>query len=132
MIRLSEGLGSASRGGCSMSFTENHLYFDDVQVGQEWLTVGRTITEADIVNFAGISGDYNPIHMDHEFARKPPFRGPIAHGMLVFSCGAGLAVNSPAMRTLAFLSIRDWQFKEPVYPGDTVRVRSTILEKESR
>ena len=66
-----------------MSFTANHLYFDDVAVGQDWESLGRTMTETDVVNFAGLSGDFNPIHMDHEFAKTTPFRRPIVHGMLV-------------------------------------------------
>ena len=115
-----------------MSFTPAHLYFDDVAVGQEWESLGRTVTQADIVNFAGLSGDFNPIHIDHEFARTTPFREPIAHGLLVFSIGSGLGLMFPPMRTLAFLSIRDWEFREPVVIGDTVRVRARVLEKEER
>src|SRR5207302_7217143 len=115
-----------------MSFTEHHLFFDDVTVGQEWESLGRTVTQADIVNFAGLSGDFNPIHLDHEFAKTTLFRQPVAHGLLVFSMASGLAVNSPPMRTLAFLSIRDWQFREPIFIGDTIRVRTTVLEKELR
>lgn len=115
-----------------MSFTHQHLFFDDVEVGQHWQSFGRTITEADIVNFAGISGDFNPIHMDHEFARSTPFRKPIAHGLLVFSVSSGLGLFAPPMRTLAVLSVRDWQFKAPVAAGDTIHVRSTVLEKEVR
>lgn len=115
-----------------MSFTPQHLYFDDVQVGQNWTSLGRTITEADIVNFAGISGDFNPIHTDHEFARTTPFRRPIAHGLLVFSVGSGLGVSIPMMRTLAVLTIRDWQFVGPVFIGDTIRVRSEVVAREER
>jgi 3-hydroxybutyryl-CoA dehydratase len=115
-----------------MSFTPQHLYFDDVDVGQEWLSLGRTVTETDIVNFAGLSGDFNPIHLDHEFAHTTPIRQPIANGLLVFSIATGLAVNSPMMRTLAFIAIRDWQFKEPIFIGDTIKVRTKILEKEVR
>lgn len=115
-----------------MAFTAQHLFFDDVEVGQEWLSLGRTITETDIVNFAGLSGDFNPIHIDHEFASTTPFRKPIAHGLLVFSIASGLTLNCPPMRTLAFLAIRDWQFKEPVFIGDTVRVRGRVLQKEAR
>ena len=115
-----------------MSFTPIHLYFDDIQVDQEWESLGRTVTEADIVNFAGLSGDFNQIHLDHEFARTTPFRKPIAHGLLVWTLSSGLAINSPPMRTLALLSIRNWEFKGPVFIGDTIRVRSKVLAKESR
>ena len=100
--------------------------------GQEWETHGRTVTETDLVNFAGLSGDFNPIHMDHEFARTTPFRKPIAHGLLVFSIGSGLAVNCPLMRTLAFMSISNWQLKLPVFIGDTIRMKSKVLEMEAR
>src|SRR5262249_3155982 len=106
--------------GRLMSFTAHHLYFDDVEVGQEWRSLGRTITETDIVNFAGLSGDFNPIHIDHQFARTTPFRRPIAHGLLVFSIASGLGLFAPPMRTLAILSIREWHFKAPVFPGDTI------------
>jgi 3-hydroxybutyryl-CoA dehydratase len=115
-----------------MSFTSLHLYFDDVEVGQQWESLGRTVTEADIVNFAGFSGDFNPIHMDHQFARSTPFRRPIAHGMCIFSMATGLGLYSPPMRTVAFLGIKEWQFKEPVYIGDTIRVRGMLLSKEVR
>jgi acyl dehydratase len=115
-----------------MSFTDMHLYYDDVEVGQQWESLGRTITEADIVNFAGLSGDFNPIHIDHEFAASTPFRRPIAHGLLVFSIGSGLGLFAPPMRTLAILEIREWRFHEPFYIGDTLRVRSEVLHKEPR
>jgi acyl dehydratase len=115
-----------------MSFTANHLFFDDVEVGQEWDSPGRTITETDIVNFAGLSGDFNAIHMDHEFARRTHFRRPIAHGLLGMSILSGLALHSPAMRTLAFASIKEWYFREPVFVGDTLRVKTKVLEKQAR
>jgi len=115
-----------------MSFTNLHLFFDDVEVGQEWESLGRTVTEADIVNFAGLSGDFNPIHVDHEFAKTTPYRRPLAHGLLVWAIGSGLCLNAPPMRTFAFLSIRDWVFTGPVFVGDTIRMRCKILEKESR
>jgi acyl dehydratase len=115
-----------------MSFKSMHLFFDDVEVGQEWISAGRTITEADIVNFAGLSGDFNPIHIDHEFARTTPFRRPVAHGLLIWAVTSGLSAWAPPMRTVAFLEIRDWQFKGPVFIGDTVRMRSKVLQKEVR
>lgn len=116
----------------AMHFTAAHLYFDDVQVGQEWESLGRTVTQADIVNFAGLSGDFNPIHMDHEFCKNTVFRQPIAHGLLVLSIGSGLGVACPLVRTLAFLSIREWKFHEPVFIGDTIRMKTKVLEKEER
>lgn len=115
-----------------MAFTSFHLYFDDVEVGQEWESLGRTVTEADIVNFAGLSGDFNPIHIDHEFARTTLFQRPLAHGLLVFAMGSGLGLYSPPMRTLALLGVREWHFRGPVYIGDTIKVRTKIVEKEVR
>jgi acyl dehydratase len=115
-----------------MSFTNLHLYFDDLEIGQEFLSLGRTVTETDIVNFAGLSGDFNPIHTDHEFAKTTLYRRPIAHGLLVWAISSGLGINAPPLRTLAFLSIRDWQFKGPVYIGDTLRLHSKVLAKEAR
>jgi acyl dehydratase len=115
-----------------LSFTAQHLFFDDVQVGQEWESLGRTVTEVDVLNFAGVSGDFNPIHVDHEFAKTTLFRKPIAHGLLVFSIASGLGVSCPPMRTLAFVEIRNWHFREPVFFGDTIRMRTRVLEKASR
>ena len=115
-----------------MPFTNMHLYFDDVEVGQEFISNGRTVTEADVVNFAGVSGDYNPIHTDHEFAKTTPFRKPVAHGLLIWAISSGLGTYSPPMRTQAFMGIRDWQFKSAVYIGDTIRLCSKVLEKVER
>jgi 3-hydroxybutyryl-CoA dehydratase len=115
-----------------MSFTAMHLFFDDVEVGQQWDSHGRTVTEADIVNYAGLSGDFSPIHMDHVFAATTPFRAPIAHGLLVLSMGSGLMITAPLMRTIAFVAMKDWQFKHPVFIGDTIRARSQVLEKVER
>ena len=118
--------------GVAMSFTTFHLYFDDIEVGQEWLSLGRTITQTDINNFAGISGDFNPIHMDHEFAKTTIFGRPVAHGLLLLSIGSGLGLHAPPMRTMAFLTLKEWNFKEPVYIGDTVRLKTKVLAKQER
>lgn len=115
-----------------MAFTDAHLFVDDLQEGQQWLSLGRTITEADIVNFAGLSGDFNPIHVDHEFCRTTPFGRPIAHGLLGLAISSGLSLATPPMRTVAFLGLKEWHFREPIFPGDTIRVRTTVLEIEHR
>jgi 3-hydroxybutyryl-CoA dehydratase len=115
-----------------MAYSDFHLYMDDVDTGQSWTSPARTVTEADLVNYAGLSGDFNPIHMDHEFAATGPFRKPIAHGILIMSMSSGLSIHSPPMRTLAFVGIREWQFLEPVFIGDTIHVRTTVIEKEVR
>lgn len=109
-----------------MSFSSMHLFFDDVVVGQEWLSGGRTVTETDVVNFAGVSGDFNAIHMDHEFAKTTPFRRPIAHGLLVFSIASGLSLNCPPMRTIAFYQVKEWNMREPVFTGDTLHLKSRV------
>lgn len=115
-----------------MSFTSAHLYFDDLDLGQEWESLGRTVTQTDIVNFAGLSGDFNPIHMDHEYCKDTYFRQPIAHGFLILAIGSGLGVAYPPVRTLAFMSIKEWKFNEPVFIGDTIRMKTKVLLKEER
>ncbi len=110
----------------------NPLAFDDLSVGDEWISPGRTVTEADVVHFAGISGDFNPIHMDHDFARKGPFRQPVAHGLLGLSIASGLTSNSPRVDTLAFLAIVEWKFLQPIAFGDTVHVVTRVAGLEVR
>src|SRR5438067_3976084 len=115
-----------------MSYPAMFMYFDDVEIGQEWESLGRTVTETDIVTYAGLSGDFNPIHVDHEFAKTTAYRKPIAHGLLIWAISSGLGMMAPPMRTLAFVSIREWHFKLPVYIGDTIRLKTRVLEKEER
>jgi acyl dehydratase len=96
-------------------------YFEDFEVGQETQTPRRTVTEADIVGFAGLSGDYNPLHTDKVSAAEGPFGQRIAHGLL------GLAVTSGLIARLGLfegtvLAFRELtcKFRRPVYVGDTV------------
>ena len=98
------------------------LWFDEVEVGQQWVSPGRTLTEVDVVNFASLTGDYNPLHVDHDYASKSIYRKPIAHGLLGLSWVAGLGSTSPSMRTLAFTSVKQWEFLLPIFFGDTVHV----------
>ena len=100
------------------------MYFEDFQVGLTLTTAGRTITEADIVNFAGLSGDFNQLHTDAEYAKQGLFGRRIAHGLLVTSIASGLAAQTGILEgtTLAFREIREWKFIKPVFIGDTVHV----------
>jgi acyl dehydratase len=108
------------------------LLFDDVGIGQSWESQRRTVTEHDILAFAELTGDRNPIQLEPEYAGATPFRRCIAHGLLGVSLSSGLTVAAPPMRTLAFIELREWHFRAAVFPGDTIRVRSRVLEKEAR
>ena len=106
-------------------------YFEDFTVGEVLLTGRRTITSTDIVNFACLSGDFNDVHTNHEYARTTPFGEPIAHGPLVFAVAAGLnyasGVNDGTL--IALLGIDGWRMRGPVKHGDTIHVRSTVTAK---
>lgn len=106
------------------------LYFEDVEVGKTYVTPGRTITEADVVLFAGLSGDYNPLHTDEEFARQTPFGRRIAHGALGVAVVTGL-LNRLGLfdgTATALLEIHT-RFVKPVFIGDTVHVEVVISDK---
>ncbi|MDG3005252.1 MaoC family dehydratase [Paludisphaera mucosa] len=110
------------------------LGFNDLVVGDEWESAGRTVTEADVATFAGLSGDFNALHVDHAWAAKGPFGRPVAHGLLGLALASGLASTAPRMDTLAFLAVLEWKFLLPIAFGDTVRVVSTVesIEPQSR
>lgn len=103
------------------------LYLEDVSAGDVFTTVARTITEADIVSFAYLSGDFNPLHMDHEWARRGPFGRPIAHGMLSLAVSSGLPSRLDQLALLAYLE-ETRKFKRPVFPGDTIRCVYTVTD----
>jgi acyl dehydratase len=106
-------------------------YFEEFKEGQEFQTLGRTVTEADIVNFSGFSGDFNPLHTDAEFAAKQSFGGRIAHGMCGLSIASGLFVRLNLLEGTikAFMGIKNWNFKAPIMLGDTIHVNARIAEK---
>jgi acyl dehydratase len=113
-------------------YPSRQFFFDDVEVGQEWESPARTVTEADIASFAELTGDRQPIHLDEEYARRTPFQQRIAHGLLGISLGCGLVLEAPPMRTQAFMGLKEWHFRAPIFIGDTIHVRTRLLDKELR
>ncbi len=105
-------------------------YFEEFTVGEKILTTARTVTEADIVSFAGLSGDFNQIHIDADFAGKTPFGARVAHGLLGLSIASGLAVQTGFMEqtVMAFRTIDEWKFSAPIFIGDTIHVVLEVLE----
>lgn len=102
------------------------LTFEDLNPGDEWESPARTVTESDVVAFAGLSGDYNPIHVDHHSARQNAFGRPVAHGLLGVAIASGLASHAPRVETIAFVAIEEWKFLQPIAFGDTVRVLTRV------
>ncbi len=102
-------------------------YYEDLRVGQEFTGPRRTITEADIVGFAQLSGDWNPLHTDEEFARTGRFGARIAHGLLTLSAVTGLMDRAGLFdgTAVAMLGI-EWRFERPVFIGDTIGFRMRI------
>lgn len=102
-------------------------YFNELELGASFTSSGRTVTEADIVAFAGLSGDYNPLHTDEEWVKKNTGYGArIAHGLLVLSISSGL--RTPGLDELAiqgYLNV-ERQMVAPTYAGDTLRVTQTV------
>ncbi|MFP4323572.1 MAG: MaoC/PaaZ C-terminal domain-containing protein [Anaerolineales bacterium] len=100
----------------------NGMFFEEFEVDMTLQTDGRTITEADIVNFAGLSGDFNPLHTNAVHAAGTMFGARVAHGALVFAIATGLAYRTRIMEGtgIAFRSIDEWKFSAPVFIGDTV------------
>lgn len=105
-------------------------YFEEFEVGMKVTSPGRTITESDIVNFAGLSGDYTQIHTDVEFSKSTPLGRRMAHGLLGLAVASGLAARTGVLEgtALAFREINDWKFIKPIFIGDTVHVLMTVIE----
>jgi 3-hydroxybutyryl-CoA dehydratase len=105
------------------------LYFEEFEIGQSITSVGRTITEADVVGFAALTGDWTSIHSDAEYAAQHPFGQRVAHGVLGLSIASALAVRMGFMEgtVLAFREIGDWKFSLPIFFGDTIRVQASVI-----
>jgi acyl dehydratase len=111
------------------TFQPRGRYFEEFQVGEKVIGAGRTITEADIVNFAYISGDFNQIHTDAEFAKTTPFGQRVAHGLLVLSIATGQVAQLGYIEG-TIIAFRDltWKFSKPVFIGDTVHIESEVTK----
>jgi len=115
---------------------DTESYFETTEVGDTTVTENRTITEADVVNFAGVSGDFNHLHMDKERMEDSGFGQRIAHGMLVFSMSTGLLWQSRSQEereaVVAFYGINDLRFRQPVFIGETIHVEMEVTEKREK
>jgi acyl dehydratase len=107
------------------------LYWEQWDVSAEFESPARTVTEADIVMFAGLSGDYNPLHVNEEYCKQTQFGTRIAHGPLIYAIAAGLLFQLHLYddTLIAFLGFESLKFTKPVKPGDTIHARIKVLEK---
>jgi acyl dehydratase len=110
--------------------SNTRLLFEELNIGDSAVSLGRTITETDVVNFAGLSGDFNVMHIDEEVAKNTIFKGRVAHGMCTSSIASGLWFSMPRLATLAFLGLDEWRFVKPVKFGDTIKVKREVAEKK--
>jgi len=111
-------------------------FFEEFTPGEEIVTHGRTVTEADVANFAGVTGDINPLHMDEEYARKTRFGRRVPHGQLIFVLALGLAerVIAPLLHEsiIAFYGVDKMRFIKPVFVGDTITLKRRVESAEPR
>jgi len=107
-------------------------YFEDFIVGETFTTPGRTITDADVTDFAGVSGDFHSLHTDEEFAKRNIFHKRVAHGVLTLAITEGLWMRLGIFEEslLAFYGIDKLRFTKPVFIGDTIR--ATLVVGETR
>jgi 3-hydroxybutyryl-CoA dehydratase len=109
------------------------MYFEEFTAGQKIVTAGRTVTEHDVVAFAGLSGDFNQMHLDAEYAKATPFGQRVAHGLCILSIASGLAVQTGILEgtVIAFREISEWKFSLPVFIGDTIHVELEVMETKA-
>jgi 3-hydroxybutyryl-CoA dehydratase len=106
------------------------MFFEEFEVGHRINTASRTVTETDIVLFAGLSGDFNQIHIDAEYSKTTPFGARVAHGLLGLSIASGLVVQTGFMEgtIMAFREVNEWKFIKPIFIGDTIHVETEVKE----
>ena len=109
----------------------SRYYFDDLQIGQKWVSSRRTVTESDVVIFAGMTGDFDRAHVDHDYASNSRFKQPMMHGMMGMAWAAGLSTTAPAVNTLVLVGVEEWKFLRPVHIGDTVCAVTEVMALES-
>lgn len=107
------------------------LYYEDLSVGQTFTSPARTVTETDLVHFAMLSGDWNPIHTDKEFAQQTYYGQRVVYGILGIALLTGLMDRMEIFHgsAIAMIGIRDWQFKAPIFVGDTLHFVLEIVSK---
>ena len=110
-------------------FQPRGFHFEEFTIGQEMESPARTVTEADVVQFAALSGDYNQLHTDAEYAKETPYGQRIAHGLLGLSIASGLAWRAGFLEgtVQAFLSLT-WRFKAPILIGDAIRLKVKVAK----
>ena len=106
-------------------------YFEEHKLGQIWASTGRTVTETDIVNFAGLSADFFPLHIDKEYASSTQFGQRIAHGFLIMSMATGMVPADPG-KVVALYGVDRLRFIKPVYVGDTIHIEMEVVEMKDR
>ncbi|MBK5106662.1 MAG: hypothetical protein JJE12_00965 [Anaerolineales bacterium] len=116
-----------------MTDLQRGKYFDEFEIGMSFTSPGRTVTESDIVSFAGLSGDYTQIHTDAEFSKQTIIGERVAHGLLGLAIVSGLAVRTGFLEgtVIAFREIVDWKFIKTILIGDTVHVVQKVVEVKS-
>jgi len=118
-----------------MTQEAGNYYFEDLELGSVFSSPGRTVTETDIVIFAGLSADYNMLHTDAEYSKNTVFGERIAHGLLGLAIASGLFTRTELNRMLnetviAMLGINSWRFTAPIKIGDTVHLEIEITSKK--
>ncbi len=117
------------------TLTTLNNYFDDLGVGDRFVSRARTVTEADITLFSGLSGDYHPLHTDEIYAQNGPFGRRIAQGCLTLSLATGLEfslMGSDESRIIAFYGMDRVRFLRPVFIGDTIRLEGEVTMLDER